>query len=322
MRMSRIKNILVLLMALVATTMNGQEDVNFTNKQLKLNYHNPAYIPEIMYATINLGGRWQWNAVEGAPRTYYLGAKYFFMGAHSQVSLSMYSDEIGYQYTRNPKLGFAFLIPIADDSYLNLGAGAGLVNRNYDSDKIKPNNTQNLAEEYDIVHGTVPDAEVGLELLLQNFELGVAANHLLNGTEEMPMHKLYTGHIDYYLQTEEWWRLSPSYSVYNYRDRWKHQLSLYYYYIFDYEANPSDLFYVGASYRFKYEGSIMAGVSLFDWLSVYYSYDYFFGALRHHNYGTHELGLEIKIPQKFQGCLANYGKSKKYTRYTKYYRTR
>lgn len=300
----------------------AQEDVFFTNKQLRQNYLNPAYIPEIMYATINLGGRWQWNGLDGAPRTYYAGAKYFFMGAHSQVSLSMLSDEIGYQYMRNPKLGFAFLVPIGADSYLNLGVGAGLVNRDYDADKVKPNNTTTLVDEFKIPTGTAPDAEVGLELLWQNFELGLSANHLLKGTEEMPMHQLYSGYMNYYFQTQEWWRLAPTYAVYNYRDRWKHQVGLTYYYLFDYEWNPSDLFYVGATYRYKYEGSILAGVSVFDWLSVYYSYDYFFGSIRHNNYGTHELGLEIKIPQKFQGCLSNYGKSHKYTRYTKYYRQR
>ena len=314
--------LLTALVGCASLTANAQEDVLFTNKQLRQNYLNLAYIPEIMYATVNLGGRFQWRGVEGAPKTYFVGAKYFFMGAHSQISLSMLSDEIGYQYTRNPKFGFAFLIPIGDDSYVNLGVGAGLMNRDYDASKIKPNNTKNLVDESKFMQGTVPDAEVGAELLLQNFELGVAANHLLKGTLDMPLYRLYSGYLNYYFQTKEWWRLSPSYSVYNYRDRWKHQIGLTYYYLFDYEWNPSDLFYVGAAFRYKYEGSLLAGVSLFDWLSLYYSYDFFFGALRHDSYGTHEIGLEIKIPQKFQGCLANYGKSKKYTRYTKYYRTR
>ncbi len=321
--MKRLINIIAVLLVLVSTNAVAQEDVLFTNKQLRLNYNNPAYIPEIMYATVNLGGRLQWRNVEGAPSTFFAGAKYFFMGAHSQISLSFLSDDIGYCYTRNPKLGFAFLIPIADDSYINLGVGAGLMNRGYDADKVQEVNTMNLADAMErLPNGTAPDAEVGLEVLLQNFELGFAANHLLKGTDEMPMHQLYSGYLNYYFQTEMWWRLAPSYSVYNYRDRWKHQIGLKYFYLFDYEWNPSDLFYVGAAYRYQYEGSIMAGVSLFDWLSVYYSYDYFFGKLRHRNYGSHEFGLEIKIPQKFQGCLANYGKSHKYTRYTKYYRTR
>lgn len=308
-----------ILFLIVACTLKSQaqEDVLFTNKQLRLNYMNPAYVPEIMYATIDLGGRFQWRGVEGAPRTFFAGAKYFFMGAHSQVSLSFLSDEIGYQYTRIPKLSFAFMIPIGDDSYLNLGVGGGLVNRGFDASKIKETNTQNLAESYDITKGTVPDAEVGFELLLQNFELGASANHLLKGSDQVEMHPLYSGYVNYLFQTSEWWRLCPSAYVYNYRDRWKTQVSLYFYYIFDYEWHPSDLFYVGASYRYEYEGSIMAGVNLFSYFSLFYSYDYFFGNLRHGNYGTHEIGLEIKIPQKFQSCFANYGKSKKYTRYNR-----
>lgn len=308
---------IIILILCALTNVSAQEDVLFTNKQLRLNYMNPAYIPEIMYATFTLGGRFQWTGLEGAPRTYFAGGKYFFMGAHSQVGLSFLSDDIGYQYTRNPKLTFAFMVPIGDDSYINFGVGGGLMNRGYDAEKIKETNTLHTAESFDIPKGTAADAEAGLELLLQNFELGFSANHLLEGTEDVPLHRLYSGYANYYFQTSEWWRLSPSYFVYNYRDRWKHQLSLYFYYVFDYEWHPSDLFYVGADYRFQYEGSIMAGVNLFSFLSVFYSYDYFFGNLRHGNYGSHEIGLEFKIPQKFQGCFANYGQSKKYTRYTR-----
>lgn len=307
-----------MMIALCAVTnLVAQEDVLFSNKQLRLNYMNPAYVPEIMYASFTLGGRYQWTGLDGAPKTYFASGKYFFMGAHSQVGLSFLSDEIGYQYTRNPKLSFAFMIPVADDSYINLGVGGGLVNRGYDASKIKEVNTLNTAESYEIPKGTAPDAEVGLELLLQNFELGFSANHLLNGTDDVPLHRLYSGYANYYFQTSEWWRLAPSYFVYNYQDRWKHQLSLYFYYVFDYQWNPSDLFYVGATYRFEYEGSIMVGVNPFEWLSIFYSYDYFFGNLRHGSYGSHEVGLEFRIPQKFQSCFANYGQSKKYTRYTR-----
>ena len=313
------KKIYITLAALLmlVTGAGAQEDVFFSNKQLRLNYMNPAYIPEIMYASFNVGGRFQWTGLDGAPNTYFVNGKYFFMGAHSQIGLSFLSDDIGYQYTRSPKLTYAFMVPIGDDSYLNLGVGCGLVNRGYDASKVDPVNTKLMPEAYDLPKGTVADAEAGFELLLQNFELGGSVNHLLNGTEDVPLSKLYSGYVNYYFQTNEWWRLSPSYFVYNYRDRWKHQVSLYFYYIYDYEWNPSDLFYVGASYRYEYEGTVMAGVNILPWLSVYYSYDYFFGNLRHGSYGTHEVGLEIKIPQKFQSCLANYGKSKKYTRYTR-----
>jgi type IX secretion system PorP/SprF family membrane protein len=309
--------LLGLLMLVCSLKTNAQEDVLFTNKQLKMNYMNPAYIPEIMKATLTIGGRYQWTGIDGAPRSIYANGKYFFMGAHSQISLSFLSDDIGYQYTRQPKIGYAFMLPIGDDSYLNLGIGGGLVNRGYDASKIDPANTKNMEDSYDLQKGTAPDAEVGAEVLLQNLEIGASVNHLLEGTENVKMSPLYSGYVNYYFDTSEWWRLSPSYYVYNYRDRWKHQIMVLFYYIFDYEWNPSDLFYVGASYRYAYEGSLQAGINLFPSLSLFYSYDYFFGGLSHGNYGTHELGLEIKIPQKFQGCFANYGKSKKYTRYTR-----
>jgi type IX secretion system PorP/SprF family membrane protein len=314
------KKILLLhiLCLLACSGLQAQEDVLFSNRQLRIAYNNPAYIPELLYATITLGGRMQWTGLEGAPQTFYAGAKYFFIGAHSQIGLSVLGDKIGYHQTLNPKITYAFIVPIWDDSYLNLGIGAGLINRSYDAEKIDGGNTQGNPELYlNQEKGTVPDMEVGFELLIQNFELGVSANHILKGDEEISLKPLFSGYANYLFQTDEWWRLVPSYSVYHYNNRWKHQAALRFCYVFDYEWNPSDLFYVEVAFRPIYEGTVSAGVTLFSFLSVFYSYDYFFGNLRHGNYGSHEIGLEFKIPQKFQGCYANYGKSKKYTRYTR-----
>jgi type IX secretion system PorP/SprF family membrane protein len=191
--------LLGLLMLVCSLKTNAQEDVLFTNKQLKMNYMNPAYIPEIMKATFTIGGRYQWTGIDGAPRSIYANGKYFFMGAHSQISLSFLSDDIGYQYTRQPKIGYAFMLPIGDDSYLNLGIGGGLVNRGYDASKIDPANTKNMEDSYDLQKGTAPDAEVGAEVLLQNLEIGASVNHLLEGTENVKMSPLYSGYVNYYL---------------------------------------------------------------------------------------------------------------------------
>ena len=211
------------------------------------------------------------------------------------------------------------MIPIWDDSYLNLGLGAGLINKSFDANKIDGGNTLgNDFLYYNQAKGTAPDLDFGFELLIQNLEIGAAVDHIIKGNDDISLKPLYSGYVNYMFQTTEWWRLIPSYSVYNYQDRWKQQISLYFYYIFDYEWNAQDLFYVGAAFRPKYEGSLMAGVNIFSFLSVFYSYDYFFGNLRHGNYGSHEIGLEFKIPQNIQGCFSNYGKSKKYTRYKRY----
>jgi type IX secretion system PorP/SprF family membrane protein len=292
--------------------------VFFTNSQLRFARSNPAYIPEMLYATITLGGRMQWTGLEGAPQTFYAGAKYFFIGTHSQLGISVLADKIGYHQTINPKLTYAFMVPVWDDSYINLGVGAGLINKSYDAGKIDGGNT--LGKDYlyyDQAKGTVPDLECGIEILIQDFELGISANHIIKGNDDIFLKPLFSGYTNYLFQTTEWWRFIPSYSIYNYNNRWKHQISLRFSYIFDYEWKPSDLFYVEAAFRPKYEGAVIAGINIFSFLSVFYSYDYFFGNLRHGNYGSHEIGLEFKIPQNVQGCYANYGKSKKYTRYTR-----
>lgn len=298
---------------------SAQEDVLFTNRQLRMAYTNPAYIPEILEATITLGGRTQWRNIEGSPNTFFASGRYFFIGARSQVAISVLGDKIGYTKTTMPKLSYAFMVPFGEDCYLNLGVGAGFVTRRYDFDMM---NTMDVKSENVAIdkldNYTSPDAEAGFELLLQNFEIGASVNHLIStGDENQKMRKLWSGYVNYLMQTKEWWRLIPSYSYYRYQDRNKHQLGVCFQYLWDFEYHPKDLFYVGMAYRFNYEGSVLFGMNMFSFLSVFYSYDYFFGSLRHDNRGTHEIGLEFKIPQKFKGCFANYGASHKYTRYTR-----
>lgn len=319
MTKKRLYCIVYLILTFLPFSLKGQEDVMFTNRQLRAAYTNPAYIPEIKYATITLGHRRQWIGVEGAPVSSYVGGKYFFLGAHSQIGLSVLHDKIGYHQYINPKASYACMIPIWDDSYLNLGVAAGLINRDYDKSEIRADNTTGNADYFDDqISGSVPDVDVGLELLIQGFELGVSGNHLIRSNDYFEVKPLYSGYINYYFQTSEWWRLFPSISVYNYRDRWKTQISCYFYYIFDYEWNPYDLFYVGAAFRPNYDVSVHLGVNPTSWFNIFYSYEFNTSDLYHDTHGSHEIGIEFKIPYKFQGCFANYGKSKKYSRYKRY----
>ena len=140
-----------------------------------------------------------------------------------------------------------------------------------------------------------------------------------------PYQNSFFGFMNYNMQTSEWWRLSPAYAFYYFKgdektkskDVMKHQLSLYYYYVTEYDNMPADLFYVGATYRIPNEVGFLAGFA-FGIFQAYYSYDYNFSNLRHGNYGTHEIGIEFKIREKGKGCYANYGRSRK--KYTRYYR--
>ena len=319
------KKIISLLCFLSALSCFSQEVPFFSNKQLQYAYHNPAYIPELQYATILMGGRFQWTGLEGAPMDAFLSAKYFFLGAHSQLGINILYDKIGYQYVVNPKVNYTFCIPFADDSYINLGIGAGMMSKGYDDKQIylgkkADGRIENLVYD-ELEKGSAPDVDAGIEILIQNFEMGFAASHLLKGTDNVTMNRTFYGFANYNFQSSEWWRLSPTYAFYYFvgdegsEDVCKNQIGLDFYYIGDYDSHPADLFYVGAFFRIPREAGVRAG---FSWgiFSLFYSYDFFFGDLRYDSYGSHELGMEFKIPQKNRGCFANYGKSrKKYTRY-------
>ena len=245
--------------------------------------------------------------MDGMPKDLFFSGKYFFLGAHSQVGINILADKIGYQHMINPKVTYSFCIPIGDDSYLNLGASAGMMNKGYNSNEIVNDSrydSQNIAKVVECLEkGNAADVDAGFEILLQNFEFGASAMHLLKGTDEVTMNRTFYGFMNYNMQSSEWWRLSPAYAIY--------------YYITEYDNMPADLFYVGATYKLPNEVGFLAGFA-FGFFQAYYSYDYNFSNLRHGNYGTHEIGIEFKIREKGKGCYANYGRSKK--KYTRYYR--
>ena len=308
--------------------MMGQEAPFFANKQLQYAYHNPGYIPELQYATITTGGRFQWVGLDGAPLSLFISGKYFFLGAHSQVGINMLYDKIGYQYIANPKVDYAFCVPFAPDSYINFGMSVGMMTKGYKESEIDLGYTLNNTPTRNSVleqleKGSAPDIDVGVEFLLQNFEFGFAANHLLKGTDNVSMNKIFYGFFNANFQSQEWWRLSPTYAFYLFKgdegskNVQKHQIGFDFYYVNDYDSHPRDYFYVGAAYRIPNEAVIRVGYS-FEFFSIFYSYDYIFEDLRHDSYGSHEIGLEFRIGQKDRGCYANYGMSNK--RYTRYHR--
>ena len=169
--------------------LSAQEMPFFTNKQLQYSFFNPAYIPELQYSTIQVGGRLQWVKLDGMPKDLFFSGKYFFLGAHSQVGINILADKIGYQHMINPKVDYSFCIPIGDDSYLNLGVAAGMMNKGYDSNEIindTRHESQNIAKVVECLEkGNAADVDAGFEILLQNFEFGASAMHLLKGTEEV-----------------------------------------------------------------------------------------------------------------------------------------
>lgn len=316
----------IIILVLTPFLLCAQELPYFSNKQLQYAYFNPGYIPELQYSTITLGGRAQWVGLEGMPISAFISAKYFFLGAHSQVGINMLYDHIGYTTTVNPKVDYAFCVPFAPDSYINFGLSAGFMHKSFDFDKIDMGNKSVLSKdqfsrEY-LESGIQPDIDVGIEFLIQNIEFGFAATHLLPGKiGDVTMNRIFYGFANCNFQSEEWWRLSPTYSFYFFRgdedskNIQQHQFGLDFFYVGDYDFNPRDYFYVGAAYKITKEVVVRTGFS-HQIFSIFYSYDFFLTDLN--RAGSHELGIEFRIGQKDRGCYANYGMSKK--RYTRYHR--
>jgi len=84
-----------------------------------------------------LGSKKQWLQMPGAPLTGQLAVMYCNEAYHSQIGISVITDKIGYTYTTDLGLSYAYLM-FFKKAQLNMGVSIHLQNLFYDKSKMSP----------------------------------------------------------------------------------------------------------------------------------------------------------------------------------------
>lgn len=295
----------------------GQSDFDLSQRWLKQAIYNPAAAGNNFYARMSLHGRQQWAAMDGAPVTGAIAFDAFIHQVSSGIGFTMMVDKIGFTKTYNPRVMYAYHIPVAERSNLSFGVSGGLLVRHQDASGAIVNDLNDPQLYYGNVTEYSPDFDFGVEYQ-GPFRFGATVRHIgvqpsANNLPESSVNLwVYAAaRVNHFSKVS----IEPVLS-YIYRDG-----------ISRYEAGAivyllrsrhirrfNDWAWIGGVYRLRHQVSVMAGIYLTKQLGIGYSFDYGVGSLaKISGFGTHEISLTYKFSslfQKFIPCAA-FGKSEK-----------
>ncbi|MDL2283501.1 type IX secretion system membrane protein PorP/SprF [Odoribacter sp. OttesenSCG-928-G04] len=287
--------VLTLLNVILA---HAQYDVQLSQHMFNRLSYNPAVTGASQYLNINGNIRNQWHGWDGAPKAKTFSVHNFFNEIRSGIGVTVTQNEVGLENSFNIKLQYAYHVLLSPNSYLSLGLGGGVLHRYFDHSRAY---SENIIDDRDILLGlkrkTFVDFDFGIEYNMRHFTVGLSVTHLTNPGKSNDIYEIkrhYYGFARYQAVLTESWMLEPAVFFQNVNHFLHSELSLVTYY--------KKLFWFGMAYRIdtKMYGEALvpvAGVKFGKYLHLGYSYDIYFGDLKKHTEGTHEVFIGIRIPK-------------------------
>ena len=271
----------------------AQTDVQLSQQLFSRINYNPAATGLSEDIHLYLLARQQWTGFKLAPQTIVFNAHTFVPWTYSGWGFSMIGDMLGYEKSFNPKLRYAFHIPMVSiKSSLSFGIGAGVMHKTINGDELIYENPADPARIYGVVSDTKPDFDFGTEYNSKHISVGASITHLGNkfnqsvNTESSPHMYVYArGMFDLVRN----WQITPAISWHNSKTINQVELNAMLFY--------QKRFWGGASYRVKESIVVLIGMYLSPELMLGYSYDYNADKLHSYSTGSHEIMLSWRIPQ-------------------------
>jgi type IX secretion system PorP/SprF family membrane protein len=179
---------------------------------------NPAVAGTANYYQARSVNRIQWVGISGAPVTNTISA----YGPHTSKPIGyggyIYSDVSGPTSYTSISGTFAYNVPLNNDIRLSMGLAPALLQYKLDGTKITTETADDPTLPQAVSTDYVFDAAVGLYLWASNFNVGFAAQHLLNNkltvfdvtnaADRLKTNFYLTGGYKYFINRE--WAIEPS----------------------------------------------------------------------------------------------------------------
>jgi type IX secretion system PorP/SprF family membrane protein len=262
--------------------------------------YNPAATGASNYINAFLIARQQYLTFKGAPATQVLNAHNYFNQINSGLGLSVIHDNIGPETVLNAKLAYAYYVHF-NESYLSFGLGAGVLYKNLDITKVRPESGDVASDPLLATYlGRTgkwnPDFDFGVEFNTERLQIGASVTHL--NVDPINISNLQSGrHIYFYTKytfpLDLEWKFAPT--AVAHMSSWpitQLDLNLMMYY--------RERLWFGASLRsndeFKLESLAgIVGLFITDFLGLGYSYDLNLSPIRKYSAGSHEVSLRLRI---------------------------
>jgi type IX secretion system PorP/SprF family membrane protein len=163
----------LLLTATVASHAQDGFDSNY--KWLTRSLMNPAATGNTNYFEVSAIARKQWIGMQGAPGTLFLNAQNLFASVSSGAGITLINDYIGFYYTQNVKLSYAYHLKLGTKMSLSFGLAGGVLTQGRDDASVDLNDPSEYADYPRVL---LPDFDAGVEFRYEKIRAGLSALHL------------------------------------------------------------------------------------------------------------------------------------------------
>ncbi len=171
------------VLSLILTTVEAQQDAQFSLFPYNQIYWNPAATANDGQTRLQLHNRWQWAGYQGtfdnggAPTTFVASAQVPLNFIKSAVGVHYVSDKLGAMGSQEIQLSYAYKLKLGDNT-LAIGARAGVYSRSIDYNVLRARDAGDPLIQTGRVAQSKPDLALGLWYNAESYYVGVSVNHL------------------------------------------------------------------------------------------------------------------------------------------------
>jgi type IX secretion system PorP/SprF family membrane protein len=175
--------ILFLLLAMATSSIQAQQDAQFSLFPFNQIYWNPAATAADGMSRVQLQNRWQWTGYQGtfddggAPNTLVASVQVPLNFIKSAVGVHYVSDRLGAMGSQEVQLSYSYKLKLGENS-LAIGARAGVYNRFIDYTILRPRDSGDPLIPTGRVAQSKPDFAIGAWYDATTYYVGVSVNHI------------------------------------------------------------------------------------------------------------------------------------------------
>lgn len=289
------KKIIAFVFGLATFSVNAQQIALSSQYMLNDMSVNPAVVGLKGHTTLGASFRRQWAGIDQAPVTQTVwgqgNLKYNF-----GVGGVIYNDATGPTRRTGISPTLSYKVKLNEEYALSFGVGVSLTQFSFDKDRIRTENPNDYAVDYNTNNRFIPDANAGLVLTSRNLFVGISSWNLIQSRKDLfdiedkvvnRMERTYYLMAGYTIEAGDKLEITPS-TIFRMMGNAP----------FTFDVNTSftydKTYWGGLSYRFKDAVALMAGIRVGP-MKIGYSYDISVGGLSNYNSGTHEVFLGVDI---------------------------
>lgn len=292
---SLFKIILMVTCLYAQNPLQAQSNIRLTNIWDDLYSINPAYVNNKYRSIIDFATRKQWLGFTGAPTTYMFTGTLMLDKLNTQFGIKAFEDVIGYTYTSEVALSYAYAVNLNDDWRLHLGIAGAFQSLWYDMDQVRLAYPTDPLVYEKLVQSNHYNADMGMEVASKFLRVGLASQNFVslfnNNSQELAnSNYLYAT----YRNINEASNIEFGEGILGIKTQNLYQMECNFTtYFKDIEQN--DIFQAGVYYRTPNEMGVIVGLNVNKSIYLSYGYDFNVSGISRSSSGTHELMVVFRI---------------------------